>query len=73
MKIQIDRAPMSRGVTHLMYVGDDEAVEKALKPTGGQLAIGAAAVLVALQSRGITRLAAAAVAAFVGYRAYKAR
>lgn len=29
MDLQIDRRPMSRGVTQLMYVGDDEAVEKA--------------------------------------------
>lgn len=74
MELRIDKKPMSRGVTHLMYVGDDAAVENAVAmPAGAELAAGAVAVLVALQSRGITRLVAGGIAAWVGYRAYKAR
>lgn len=76
MQLTINRSPMSRGVTQLMYVGDDEAVETAVaipKPSPKELAVGAVAVVVALQSRGITRLAAAGIAGYVGYRAYKSR
>lgn len=62
-----------RGVTQLMYVGDDDAVEKATTPSSRELLVGAVAVIVALQSKGITRLAATGVAGYVGYRAYKAR
>lgn len=29
MELRVDKRPVARGVTHLMYVGDDEAVEKA--------------------------------------------
>jgi hypothetical protein len=76
MQLHVDNKPMARGVTHLMYVGDDDAVDNALavpKPSPRELAVGAIAAVVALQSRGITRLAAAGIAAWVGYRAYKAR
>jgi hypothetical protein len=74
MQLHIDRKPMARGVTHLMYVGDDDAVDNAVAaPTGKDLAIGAVAALVALQSRGITRLAAAGIATFIGYRALRSR
>ncbi len=75
MPLVIDRRPMSRGVEQLMYVGDDEAVETALlgKPTGKELAVGAVAAVVALQSKGVTRLVAAGIASWVGYRAYRAR
>lgn len=44
MQLTVNRAPMSSGVTQLMYVGDDEAVETAVapaKPTPKELAIGA--------------------------------
>ena len=67
---------MARGVTHLMYVGDDEAVETAIvkvKPTTKEIGVGLVAALVALQSRGITRLVATGIAGYVGYKAYKAR
>jgi hypothetical protein len=68
------KPPTERGVTTLMYVGDDNAVDKAVvAPSATELLVGVAAVLVALQSRGITRFAAAGVASYVGYRAYKAR
>lgn len=74
MNLQIDSKPMTRGVTHLMYVGDDEAVEKALDPgSRNELIAGAVAAVVALQSRGITRLVAGGIAALVGYRALKSR
>lgn len=66
--------PVERGVTTLMYVGDDDAVDKAVQaPTAKELGIGAIAALVALQSKGITRLAALGVVGFIGYRAYKAQ
>ncbi|HMA25319.1 MAG TPA: hypothetical protein VKP00_15020 [Gemmatimonadaceae bacterium] len=67
------KPPTERGVTTLMYVGDDDAVEKAITPSSKELLVGALAVIVALQSKGITRLAATGVAGYVGYRAYKAR
>jgi hypothetical protein len=68
------KPPSDRGVTQLMYVGDDEAVENAVAtPSSKELLVGAIAVIVALQSRGVTRLAAGGVAGYVGYRLYKAR
>ncbi len=68
------KPPADRGVTQLMYVGDDEAVEKAVAmPSSKQIAIGVIAAIVALQSKGITRLAATGVAGYIGYRAYQAR
>lgn len=68
------KPPADRGVTTLMYVGDDDAVEKATAaPSSKEMLVGAVAVIVALQSKGITRLAAAGVAGYIGYRAYKAR
>lgn len=43
MQITIDRTmPPARGVTQLMYVGDDEAVEKAVKPPNRLVLAGAA-------------------------------
>ncbi len=55
-----------------MYVGDDDAVDHAV--TGGHdvrnAVIGAA---VALVMRGAARVAGLGVAAYYGYRAYKAR
>lgn len=73
MQITYNR-PAERGVTTLMYVGDDEAVEKATAtPSSKEMLVGIAAVIVALQSKGVTRLAATGVASYIGYRAYKAR
>lgn len=73
MQITYNR-PVERGVTTLMYVGDDDAVDKATAaPSDKEMLVGAAAAVVALQSKGITRLAALAVAAYVGTRALKAR
>ena len=73
MDLIVENRPWTRGVTQLMYVGDDEAVENAVKPSGRELAVGAVAAVVALQSRGVTRLVAAGIATLIGYRAYKAR
>jgi hypothetical protein len=68
------KPPSDRGVTQLMYVGDDDAVDKAVAmPTAQELGIGVVAAIVALQSKGITRLAATGIAAFIGYRAIKAQ
>lgn len=68
------KPPADRGVTTLMYVGDDDAIEKATAaPSSKELLVGAIAAIIALQSKGITRLAATGVAGYIGYRAYKAR
>lgn len=66
--------PVDHGVTTLIYVGDDNAVERAVaSPTPAQLGIGVVAALVALQSQGVTRLVAMGVAGVIGYRALKSR
>lgn len=68
------KPPADRGVTQLMYVGDDDAVDKAVAaPSSKEIAVGIIAAIVALQSKGITRLAATGVAGYIGYRAYQAR
>lgn len=68
------KPPSDRGVTQLMYVGDDEAVDNAVAaPSSKELLVGAIAAIVALQSKGITRLAATGVAGYIGYRALQAR
>jgi hypothetical protein len=65
--------PADRGVTTLTYVGDDDAVDKAVAPSPKEMGVGAIAALVALQSRGLTRLAAAGIAGWIGYRAFRSR
>lgn len=67
------KPPVERGVTTLMYVGDGEVDKATSAPSSKELLVGAVALLVALQSKSITRLAAAGVAGYIGYRAYKAR
>lgn len=68
------KPPIDRGVTQLMYVGDDDAVDNAVAaPSSKELLVGAIAAIVALQSKGITRLAATGIAGYVGYRAIKSR
>ncbi len=62
---------MARGVSQLMYVGDDASPPA--KPSNRELGAGAVAALVAMNSTGLVRLASAGIAAWVGYRAYKAR
>lgn len=54
-----------------MYVGDDEAVDKATRPSSTEIGAGVVAAFVALQSKGITRIAAAGIAAWVGWRYIK--
>lgn len=66
--------PADRGVTTLMYVGDDDAVDKAIAPlSSSDMLLAAAALIVAMQSRGVTRMAAATVAGWVGVKYYKSR
>jgi hypothetical protein len=68
------KQPAERGVTQLMYVGDDEAIDKVLAPPSAkEIGVGAVAAIVALQSKGLTRLVATGIAAFIGYRAIKAQ
>jgi hypothetical protein len=70
----VQHRPADRGVTTLMYVGDDAAVEQAVQaPSAKEMGVGALAVLIAWQSKGITRLAAMGVASFIGYRVYRAQ
>lgn len=63
--------PFSRGVSHLMYVGDDEAVETAtsgktnLARDAAELAIGGIALYEALKSRGTKRVIAISVVAMI--------
>lgn len=69
---------MARGVSNLMYVGDDAATAPTTaiatgKPSGKEIAVGLGAAYVALSSSGLVRLASAGIAAWVGYRAYRAR
>ena len=59
-----------RGVTQLMYVGDDDAAETAVA-SGKNVPIAIVAAVVALGARGGLRVIAAGVAAVFGYRAYK--
>ena len=66
--------PADRGVTTLMYVGDDNAVEKAVSGArDSHFLFGGIAAIVAMQSRGTTRLVALGVLSYIGYRAYRAR
>lgn len=72
--ISVDTKPMSRGVTHLMYVGDDEAVENAVAGPGAlELAASVAGVVYVLQDKDIPRPAAWGIAAYLAYRALKPR
>jgi hypothetical protein len=67
-------APVERGVTQLMYVGDDDAVEKAVGDArDSHLLFGGIAAIIAMYSKGVTRLASTGVVAYIVYRAYKAR
>lgn len=68
-------APFARGVSHLMYVGADDVdvVPATGKPSTKELGFGAVAAVVALQSRGITRLVSGGIAAWIGYKLYRSR
>lgn len=50
----VERRPRSRGVTQLMYVGDDEAVESAIGAAGAE---GAAEAMVAMAAAGYALMA----------------
>lgn len=66
--------PAERGVTTLMYVGDDQSVEKATgsTPSSLELLLGAAAAYFALEARGVARVASGGYAAYTAYRLLKA-
>lgn len=70
MDLQIDRKPMSRGVTQLMYVGDDDAVETAIGRARAAWAVAAVAAGVAVTSRKHRGLASciAAVSAWIALK-----
>lgn len=64
--------PAERGVTTLMYVGDDQAVEKATAaPSSTELLVGALAAHLAVSARGVARLATGGYAAYIAYRLFK--
>jgi hypothetical protein len=68
MTILPSSKPFARGVTQLMYVGDDDAVEKT---TAGQrdLLIAGACAIGAIATKGHPRMGLAAIALYFGYRA----
>jgi hypothetical protein len=64
------KQPADRGVTQLTYVGDDQAVEKAIGDArDSHLMFGGIAAVVALQSHGATRLAALGVLGYIVFKA----
>lgn len=61
--------PAARGVATLMYVGDDQAVERAVADPGPlETALGALGLAAALFGRGAVRALGAATAVVVGVR-----
>lgn len=76
MEIKRQR-PFARGVDTLMYVGDDAATEAATSPMPSTttLGIGLLALIIAAKGKGVTldRVAAAGIAAVIGYRVYEAK
>lgn len=71
MKIE-RHAPVARGVSHLMYVGDDVATDPPTANPGGlstaEKLAGVAAVAGYLGTRGITKAISGIVAVVIGYR-----
>ena len=67
--------PFARGVEHLMYVGDDDAVEKVTAPTAGGVDVATALVsgVIALETRGATRMVMAGIATYFGWKALRRR
>ena len=67
--------PAARGVTELMYVGDDQAVENAVagRPTTDEFLAGLASALIALKSKGLLQVAGASIASVIAYRWYNSR
>lgn len=60
--------PADKGVTALMYVGDDNAIDQALAPAPhGELVLGVLALVVAVNSRGLTQAVAGGVLGAVIY------
>ena len=64
----IEHKPRSRGVTQLMYVGDDDAVERATATPSGEAVLGLVAAVVAVKSKGPTRWLAAGIASYIALR-----
>lgn len=75
MELKIDRVPAARGVTHLMYVGDDEAVEKATAgPSKGAVITALISTYVVFSSGNQNERAfAAGFAAYWWWKVYKSR
>lgn len=61
--------PFARGVSHLMYVGDD--AETAPQPSSTEKIAGVLGVWAALEGRGILRLAGIGVASWVAYKTFR--
>lgn len=69
MIVERARPMVRRGVTQLMYVGDDDAVEKACRKIGDvEVMVGLGAGVAAMYSKGWVRLVAAGIASVVGLR-----
>lgn len=67
-------APFARGVSHLMYVGDDAGTAPTSafdKITTNEKIAGALGLWAAISGRGLLRLAGIATAGYVGYKATK--
>jgi hypothetical protein len=66
--------PYSRGVQHLMYVGDDHAGAPApASLSTGDKVMGALALLGALQTKGVARVASVGIASWIAYKALHGR
>lgn len=66
------RPQAERGVTTLMYVGDDQVVDRATAtPSSTELLVGALAAHLAVSARGVARIATGGYAAYIAYRLLK--
>jgi len=69
--------PYSRGVQHLMYVGDDQAGTPGPAPAPAMStsakAMGALALYGALTTRGALRVASVGIASWIAYKALHGR
>jgi hypothetical protein len=65
--------PFSRGVSQLMYVGDDGTPAPRSVDKKAELAIGAVTAYLAVKSRGLPRALWAGIAAYSALKLYRAR
>lgn len=73
MKIEHHK-PAARGVATLMYVGDDDAVDKAVgRLSRAEIGIGVVGIAAALMGDGVMRGAGAVAALWVGARYFGCR